>query len=234
MWPQLSFNTYVSLTEGTKTLSEGILGIESRVLETREEGFASGTHTFDDRGVQCEIQFPFMGLSTSSQKEDIIISGDDEDDFVYPVGGNDQSVVDLGEIFAVVDDADQSPSNGITGTIPREFRSGEPRTVDDDVRVKALSKLRFLVQEIAVDGLGDELCALGLDDLHEPRHSSVGIDDGSEMFVCVDDAIGRVDVVFDGKVCITIEPANACLHDLLHLLVLSRVLFNLFTEEECG
>ena len=234
MGTQLSFDTHVTLTERTKTLGERIFRVESRVLETREERFASVTHTFDDGRVQCEVQFPFMGLGTPAQKQDVVVSRDDKHDFVDPVCGNDEGVVDLGEVFAVVDDANKTAADRVTGTIPREFRPCETGTIDDDVDVETFSKLSFLVEQVAVNGLGDEFRALGFDDLHEPGHGAVGIDDGSEMFVSVDDTVRWVDVVFDSKICVSIEPADTCLHDLLHLLVLFRVLFNLFAEKECG
>src|SRR5579859_35892 len=120
---QFSFHADILFSERAETLGEGVLGIEACVLETGEESFAAGTHAFDDGEVQCQVKFPFVRLSAPAYKENVVVSRNEEDDFVDAVGGNDQCVVDFGEIFAVIDNANKTATNGIARFVAGELGS---------------------------------------------------------------------------------------------------------------
>ena len=60
---QLTFDTDVGASEGSKTLSNRVFGINACVLEFGEESFAASLHTLHDRGVNGEVEVPFVGFS---------------------------------------------------------------------------------------------------------------------------------------------------------------------------
>src|SRR5579871_370651 len=90
------------------------------------------------------------------------------------------------------------------------------------------------MEEIAGDGFGEEMSTLAFDESHEPCHGLIGVDNGSKMFVCVDDPVIRIDTPFLSKSRVAFESLNTSLHDLLHLLVLSWILLDSFAEKEIG
>ena len=113
-----------------------------------------------------------MGLGDAAEEEDVVVAGHDEDDFVVVggVGGDGEGGFDFGEVGAVVDDADEGAAEREARLVAGEFLAGEAGGVDDDVGVEAGAEVVFLIEEVAVDGLGDEFGAFALDEHHEPFH----------------------------------------------------------------
>lgn len=75
------------------------------------------------------------------------------------------------------------------------MRGCEACGVHDDGGAEARQQVRLEGDEVAGDGLGVQDGAFGGHEGHEPGHAAVGVDDGGEVGVGVDGAIGGVDVV---------------------------------------
>lgn len=155
-----------------QALGERVVWVGAGELEAGEEGLAAGAHALDLGGGEGEVEGPLVGLGDAAEEEDVVVAGDDEDDFVVVggVGGDGEGALDLGEVGAVVDDADEGASEGEAGLVAGQFLTGEAGGVDDDVGTEASTELVFLVVKVAVDGFRDELGAFALYEYHEPLH----------------------------------------------------------------
>ena len=178
---EFALDADVALAGRAEALRERVVRVRAGELEAREEGLAAGAHALDLGGVEGEVEVPLVGLGDAAEEEDVVVSRDDEDDFVVVggVGGDGERALDLWEIRAVVDDADESASEWETGFVACQFLASKAGSVDDDVGPEALSKFVFLIVKVTVDSFGDELGAFALDQHHEPLHRTVGVDDRS-------------------------------------------------------
>lgn len=106
--------------------------------------------------------------------------------------------------------------------------------------------------EVSGNMLGDELAALLLDEVLQPWHVDISVDDGRDVLVRVDDAGLLAHSVLRDQEWVALEArdldesyvrldqkelervAHLGLLNLQHLLVFFRVLLNLLVEEEVG
>ena len=107
--------------------------------------------------------------------------------------------------------------------------------------------------EVARNVLGDELAALGLDEVLQPRHVDVSVDDRRDVLVRVYDAglLAHSVLCHEKRVSFKARDLRRVLSvgarstgsggatdlgllDLKHLLIFFRVLLNLLVEEEVG
>jgi len=170
----------------------------------------------------------------TAHEEDIIVPGHDEDDFVDGVGGDGEGIVHSGKVSAVVDDAEECAANGVAGFVAGEFLGSESGGIDDDVGVVLGAEEVFLVEEIALDGFCDEGGALAADELLEPTHGAIGVNDGDENLVGIFDGEVGIDAAFLHEMCASDESFDATVFDFEHLFELGRVVFEFGAEVKVG
>ena len=149
-------------------MRKGIIWVQAGRSEAREKVFAAGAHALDSGYLEGEVQGRLVRLRDVAQEENVVVAGNDEDDFVVAgrVRGNGQRALDFGEVGAVVDDADKGPTQGEAGWIPGKFGGGEASGVDDHVGAELSTEAVFLVEEVAMDGCSSEFGAFTLYEKH--------------------------------------------------------------------
>ena len=177
---EVAFDADVAVAGGAEALGERVGGVGAGMGEGGEKGLAAGAHADDFGGGEGEVEGGAVGLGDAAEEEDVVVAGDDEDDFAVRggVGGDGEGGGEFGEVGAVVDDADEGAAEGEARLVAGELAAGEAGGVDDGVGGEALAERVFLVEEVAVDGLGDEFGAFALHEDHEPFHGAVRVDDG--------------------------------------------------------
>lgn len=129
----------------------------------------------------------------TTQNEGLIVSRYDKNNTTILVAlliviRDDESFRDLWESRPVIDHPDEGAAQRVHGLIRSGLKRSKTCRVDDVLSVVLLKQLVFMFVEIAGDVVGDELAALGLDEVLEPWDVDVGVDDGRDVLIRVHDA----------------------------------------------
>src|SRR5271155_5563977 len=140
-----------------------------------------------------------MGLSDAAEEQNVIIPWNDEDDSVRVMDGvcsNGQCRGHLWEVDSVVDDSNQATPDGIASFVACNLCPSQACAVHNDVCSEPCSKFVLLGIQVTVDGLGLKSGSFALHHCHQPLHTHVCVDDGSNVLVGVDSTICWVNVEF--------------------------------------